>query len=143
MIISGNLSFLNWLTILPCLACFDDRFYTLIFRSREKNSTLWTLLRNQYLKTKGDSQLYKNLSTIFQKTSNIQIGFILMTLKYKLDNLFSIKGRRIRSSVNLIFFVMVGFLSLPVIYNLVSSSQAMNTSFEPFRLVNTYGAFGR
>ena len=24
LIISGNLSFLNWLTILPCLACFDD-----------------------------------------------------------------------------------------------------------------------
>lgn len=37
---------------------------------------------------------------------------------------------------------MVAFLSIPVIYNLVSSSQAMNTSFEPFRLVNTYGAFG-
>ena len=24
LIISGNLSFLNWLTILPSLACFDD-----------------------------------------------------------------------------------------------------------------------
>ena len=26
LIISGNLSFLNWLTIVPCLACFDDTF---------------------------------------------------------------------------------------------------------------------
>lgn len=25
--LSGNLSFLNWLTILPALACFDDRFW--------------------------------------------------------------------------------------------------------------------
>ncbi|MEZ4449187.1 MAG: lipase maturation factor family protein [Nannocystaceae bacterium] len=25
LILSGNLSFLNWLTIVPCLACFDDR----------------------------------------------------------------------------------------------------------------------
>lgn len=24
LIISGNLSFLNWLTIIPCIACFDD-----------------------------------------------------------------------------------------------------------------------
>jgi hypothetical protein len=27
LIVSGNLSFLNWLTIVPCLACFDDRFF--------------------------------------------------------------------------------------------------------------------
>src|SRR5262249_49316378 len=26
LIISGNLSFLNWLTIVPALACFDDAF---------------------------------------------------------------------------------------------------------------------
>ena len=31
LIMSGNLSFLNWLTILPCLACFDDRFYARFF----------------------------------------------------------------------------------------------------------------
>jgi hypothetical protein len=28
LIFSGNLSFLNWLTVLPCLACFDDSFWT-------------------------------------------------------------------------------------------------------------------
>ena len=27
LIISGNLSFLNWLTIVPCLACFDDTIW--------------------------------------------------------------------------------------------------------------------
>jgi hypothetical protein len=30
LIISGNLSFFNWLTILPALACFDDRFWRTI-----------------------------------------------------------------------------------------------------------------
>jgi hypothetical protein len=30
LIISGNLSFFNWLTILPALACFDDRFWAWI-----------------------------------------------------------------------------------------------------------------
>jgi hypothetical protein len=29
--ISGNLSFLNWLTIIPALACFDDRFWSKLF----------------------------------------------------------------------------------------------------------------
>jgi hypothetical protein len=28
LIISGNLSFLNWLTIVPALACFDDSFWS-------------------------------------------------------------------------------------------------------------------
>jgi hypothetical protein len=37
---------------------------------------------------------------------------------------------------------MIAYLSLPVVLNLVSSKQAMNTSFEPFRIVNSYGAFG-
>jgi hypothetical protein len=30
IIAGGNLSFLNWLTILPALACFDDRFWAKI-----------------------------------------------------------------------------------------------------------------
>jgi hypothetical protein len=29
--LSGNLSFLNWLTVVPALACFDDRFWSKIF----------------------------------------------------------------------------------------------------------------
>jgi hypothetical protein len=32
---------------------------------------------------------------------------------------------------------------MPVVLNLLSPKQTMNTSFEPFRIVNTYGAFGR
>jgi hypothetical protein len=45
--LSGNLSFLNWLTILPALACFDDGFWSKILPRRlvqnakaaEQNST--------------------------------------------------------------------------------------------------------
>ena len=33
LILSGNLSFLNWLTILPSIFCFDDRFLTWLFSS--------------------------------------------------------------------------------------------------------------
>jgi hypothetical protein len=31
LILSGNLSFLNWLTIVPALACFDDFFWARLF----------------------------------------------------------------------------------------------------------------
>jgi len=34
LIVSGNLAFFNWLTILPALACFDDRFWSWILPSR-------------------------------------------------------------------------------------------------------------
>lgn len=38
--------------------------------------------------------------------------------------------------------LLLVFLSVPVVQNLLSSNQQMNTSFDSFRLVNTYGAFG-
>ncbi len=34
IILSGNLSFLNWLTIIPALACFDDGFWLKILPNR-------------------------------------------------------------------------------------------------------------
>jgi hypothetical protein len=40
------------------------------------------------------------------------------------------------------FTVLVVFLSYWPVRNLVSSQQRMNMSFNPFHLVNTYGAFG-
>ena len=30
IILSGNLSFLNWLTVVPALACFDDGFWSVL-----------------------------------------------------------------------------------------------------------------
>jgi hypothetical protein len=59
LILSGNLSFLNWLTILPALACFDDGFWSKILPrplvsraesaitearpSRPMTATAWTI----------------------------------------------------------------------------------------------------
>jgi hypothetical protein len=34
LILSGNLSFLNWLTIIPALACFDDGFWSKVLPRR-------------------------------------------------------------------------------------------------------------
>lgn len=45
-------------------------------------------------------------------------------------------------SVTLGLTVLVAALSFYPIRNMMSQDQLMNTSFEPFHLVNTYGAFG-
>lgn len=49
----------------------------------------------------------------------------------------------IRRVVNVAFGILIAYLSVPVVINLLSPRQMMNTSFEPLRIVNTYGAFGR
>ncbi|XP_076067019.1 lipase maturation factor 1-like [Oratosquilla oratoria] len=100
LIISGNLSFLNWLTIVPSIAFFDD----------------------------------KTLSGLFSKTVKKKVAALQRTVE---DN----AGIE-RKLFNGFMYLFIGYLSLPVVINLLSSHQAMNTSFDPFRLVNTYGAFG-
>lgn len=56
---------------------------------------------------------------------------------------FFFKEKRLKSTINLLILALVSYLSIPVVINLISEKQAMNTSFEPFRIVNSYGAFGR
>lgn len=55
----------------------------------------------------------------------------------------SVSGMLIRRVVNISLGILIGCLSIPVVTNLLSSRQVMNTSFDPLRIVNTYGAFGR
>ena len=52
---------------------------------------------------------------------------------------------RPRTVVDAALLAVVAYLSMPVVHNLVQTgggSQVMNASFDPWRLVNTYGAFG-
>jgi hypothetical protein len=101
LILSGNLSFLNWLTIVPALACFDD---TALARLVPGRFAAW---RDALLSR------FELLSTSrHQKIASIVLGLVVLVLS-----------------------------AGPVI-NLFSSRQAMNRSFDPFDLVNTYGAFG-
>uniref|UniRef100_A0A8C4USB1 Lipase maturation factor 1/2 C-terminal domain-containing protein n=1 Tax=Falco tinnunculus TaxID=100819 RepID=A0A8C4USB1_FALTI len=51
-------------------------------------------------------------------------------------------GCYVRKVVNISFGLLIAYLSIPVVLNLLSSRQVMNTSFSPLRIVNTYGAFG-
>ncbi|MBS2012991.1 MAG: lipase maturation factor family protein [Deltaproteobacteria bacterium] len=94
LIASGNLSFLNWLTIVPAIACFDD---ALLARFRLAPARVLAVARDP-------SRLHARIAR----------GYALV----------------------------VALLSVPVIVNLCSSQQAMNQSYEPLGIVNTYGAFG-
>ncbi len=98
LILSGNLSFLNWLTIIPVIACFDDSFLRKILP--------------KWLTNKAESAAKNKVET------------------------------KLQYAVSWTLVVIIALLSAPVIANLLSSSQAMNTSFNRWELVNTYGAFG-
>ena len=98
LILSGNLSFLNWLTIIPALACFDDTF--------------WKRL------------LPKHLVHLAGRASESAVPSKPMGI--------------IAWSVA----ALVAVLSIQPVANMLSPNQIMNTSFDPFDLVNTYGAFG-
>jgi len=97
---SGNLAFLNWLTIVPALACFDDAAWRRVLPRR---LVAWL--------ERGAAD--------------------------------PVEHRRAPRVLAWGLAAMVGFLSLPVITNLMGwGGQAMNRSYGVLHLVNTYGAFG-
>ncbi|HEY4100472.1 MAG TPA: lipase maturation factor family protein [Gemmatimonadales bacterium] len=91
IILSGNLSWLNWLTAVAAIACFDDRMLAHVL------------------------PVHAGPLEPIALPHRIALGALT---------------------------VLVVALSIRPALNLVSSRQAMNTSFEPLHLVNTYGAFG-
>ena len=100
LIASGNLSFLNYLTIVPALAYFDDTaLVRLLPRDRR-----WR------------DELLARLAALAPSRSQR------------------------RASQGLA--AVVGLLSVGPVVNIASCDQAMNRSFDPLDLVNTYGAFG-
>ena len=98
LILSGNLSFLNWITIVPAIACFDDNF-------------LGKILPKFLIKKAQEAEKNK-------------------------------ANPKCRTALMWILIIAIALLSIPVVRNLFSSHQYMNTSFNQFDLVNTYGAFG-
>ena len=98
LILSGNLSFFNWLTIVPALACFDDRFW----------------------------------SRVLPKS---------LVRKAEVAEANAIPSRPFYIAAWIIT-VLISILSIRPVLNMLSSTQLMNSSFDPFEIVNTYGAFG-
>jgi hypothetical protein len=98
LIVSGNLSFLNWLTIAVAVSCFDDGLLAGRLPARVR---AWVETR-----TAG------------------------------------VEETKARALAVYALALVVGLLSINPVVNLLSPRQVMNTSFDPFELVNTYGAFG-
>jgi hypothetical protein len=96
LILSGNLSFLNWLTLAVCLACFDDG----------------------------------SLARIFPHSLTARVVGLPR------------EETGARRAVVYTLAAVVAVLSVNPVANMLSPGQLMNASFDPFDLVNTYGAFG-
>ena len=71
----------------------------------------------------------------------IEMIYIRINLRRQSDSLCL--GNYVRIVFDIGLGILIGYLSVPIVQNLLSSRQIMNTSFDPLRIVNTYGAFGR
>jgi len=98
LILSGNLAFLNWLTIVAALACFDDDLYRRILPRR-------------------------------------LVGACARAAAGPPDSRGVVPAAWCYAAV-------VAVLSIAPVQNMASSRQIMNTSFDRWSLVNTYGMFG-
>jgi hypothetical protein len=98
LILSGNLSFLNWLSIAVTLACFDDSLLSKITPAR--------------IRTRVHALYAERTTSAAQRWATGMLAALVLVLSYA-----------------------------PIV-NLLSPRQAMNTSFDPLHLVNSYGAFG-
>ena len=108
LIVSGNLSFFNWLTILPAWACFDDRF--------------WRWIAPTWLRSNAmEARLAAKPHTPMMVTSWCVFGLLCLLNILPLLNIFDLHFDRN--------------------WDLVEG-QAMNTSYDPLHLANSYGAFG-
>ena len=87
IILSGNLAWLNYLSIVLCLSCFSDRFFRV------------------------------------KKDTHLELSNQRKLLIYSLA-------------------IFVAWRSYYPVANMISSRQSMNRGYDPFHLVNTYGAFG-
>ena len=107
LIASGNLSFLNWLTIVPALACFDDAF-------------IGRMMPRGFARRAEEAEAEAARRCALEP----------------------LRRRRVRAVTLALLGALVASLSVPVVGNLLSGRQVMNTSFGALDLVNTYGAFG-
>ena len=129
LIISGNLSFLNWLTIVPALACIDDGFYNYL-------TPRW--LKHLYFGHKLTKQQQQPPTITTKVDDDHQVK--APRNKNRINLRVSLKY--FRKVVTILVVLALLYLSIAPFQNIFSTGQIMNTSFDRFRLVNTYGAFG-
>jgi lipase maturation factor len=159
LILSGNLAFLNWLTLIPVLACFDDDFLLRLVPTRAR-----TWLRNR-LPPPGDRD-FKQLAIAFGAglVAIVLWGPLFGSLGAGTEVILALvlaggvialaiwhRARIVSPSRRLdghqlavgVLAALVALKSCVVVDNLAfAKHQAMNRSYDRLALVNTYGAFG-
>jgi len=79
LIVSGNLSFLNWLTILPSIFCLDDAFLSCLFSMDTKRRVVGIKRRNLQGHPWGE------LQTISVLIRYLLVARLLCTTSIRLD----------------------------------------------------------
>ncbi|HEY5922421.1 MAG TPA: lipase maturation factor family protein [Kofleriaceae bacterium] len=137
LILSGNLAFLNWLTVVPILACFDD---DAILRVMPRRLRAWVKARLAPVQPRSGRWLAIAIGASIIPLMiwpPLFFGFVLgatgLAIAKRLDWHQLVVG---------VFAALVIVKSWPVIDNLTGKKQAMNRSYDALALVNTYGAFG-
>jgi len=159
LILSGNLAFLNWLTLVPVLACFDDDF---LLRCLPRRPRAWLQERLPAPRRRDGRQLaaafavalvailmWQPITDWMTAAGQVAVAAILVaaaavallaqrrTLEARLRR--RLDGHQLALGA---FAALIAVKSVAVVANLTSSHQAMNTNFDRLALVNTYGAFG-
>jgi hypothetical protein len=157
LIASGNLAFLNWLTLIPVLALFDD---DALVRLVPRRLRAW--LRARMAAPERDGRqlrvafgaalvtiiVWRLLLDGLGATTQVALACIVIAaaiaLVWRRPALVASPGARLDGHHLLVacLAALVAFKSVPVVANLVSRQQAMNRTYDRLALVNTYGAFG-
>jgi hypothetical protein len=147
LILSGNLAFLNWLTLVPILACFDDDALLAILPKRVRAYVAGKLparpprsggeLASAFGVMLGVVLLWELLTGWLSASWQVGLGITLVA-----GACVVLRKRDLHQLAIGAFAAIVAVKSVPVIENLAGSHQAMNTEYDRIALVNTYGAFG-
>jgi hypothetical protein len=146
LVLSGNLAFLNWLTLVPILACFDDDFLLALMPRRPR---AWVKARLSPVPQRSGKDLAIAIGAgvvvmvlwtpIFGSlgaAAQVVLGAFVLAA-----TIHFWRGDLQQMAVGL-FAALVIVKSWPVVDNLTSKHQAMNTNYDRLAIVNTYGAFG-
>lgn len=162
LVVSGNLAFLNWLTLVPILACFDDDF---LLRLSPARLRAWLRARLAPHEPRDGRPLAVGLgvglvafapwippigppASVAQQVPALVLGAaaagLAIAYRRRIPSPDARGDRRLDGHQLALgcFAALIALKSLAVIDNLASSRQAMNRSYDRLALVNTYGAFG-
>jgi hypothetical protein len=143
LILSGNLAFLNWLTLVPIVACFDDDALLAILPKRlaptlpARSPRSGAELAAAFGATTAVILVWDLFTGWLSAPAQVVLGAALV-----LATCIVLRKRDLHQLAVGAFAALVAIKSVPVIENLAGSHQQMNTSYDRIELVNTYGAFG-